>query len=243
LTAIAFPRFYFCSKGARSFSFYCAAASDDFDLAPRFVFLASRVVARSARPWCLLFHVRPCHTRRREVLIFVMPCLFPPPPFLPPNPSSDIPPTHTGTTDIAQVRILHKMRKGPTVSAGTGMSTTRTSWREPEKKRISPKNIRNARDIFGAYTQNGTELYYKLERKKTCRRCCCLVCFFVLWVFIISEVSVDSAQERREMKTSSRWSNAQGPWKNVSCPQLPTPVLSGSVRRPLVVPRRTAVDY
>lgn len=225
MTAIAFPRFYFCSKGARSFSFYCAAASDDFDLAPRFVFLASRVVARSARPWCLLFHVRPCHTRRREVLIFVMPCLFPPP-FLPPNPPSDIPPTHTGTTDIAQVRILHKMRKGPTVSAGTGMSTTRTSWREPEKKRISPKNIRNARDIFGAYTQNGTELRIVYSSREKRLAVVVVVLFiFLFWGFLLSRKSPSTAHRKEEKwKRQADEVMRKGHEKNVSRPQLPTPV-------------------
>lgn len=114
----------------------------------------------------------------------------------PPLPSSDIPPTHTGTTDIAQVRILHKMRKGPTVSAGTGMSTTRTSWREPEKKRISPKNIRNARDIFGAYTQNGTELYYSSREK---RLAVVVVLFvFLFWGFLLSRKSPSTGHRKEE---------------------------------------------
>lgn len=178
----------FFLKGSRVFFFHCAAASDDFDLAPRFVFRASRVVARSARSWCLLFHVIPV-THGEKFWFFCLSCLFLSSPFTPSPWYSTY--TYRHDRPTSQVRIFHKMK---------GNNRFRRRWNVNDSNAIvlnelkeqgsTPKISKILENYFGLQQD-------KRERETDFAVVCCLVCFcfvflFFWWVFIISEVSVDS---------------------------------------------------
>lgn len=223
MTAIAFPRFYFCSKGARSFSFYCAAASDDFDLATRFVFLASRVVARSARPWCLLFHVRPCHTRRREVLIFVMPCLFPPP--FSSTQSTLWYPAYTYRHDRHRAsENPPQNEKGPNRFRRHRNVNDSNELKGTREKKDQPQKYPKCEGYFWCIHAKRVGAILYSSREKRLAVVVVVLFIFLFWGFLLSRKSPSTAHRKEKWKRQADEVMRKGHEKNVSHPQLPTPV-------------------
>jgi hypothetical protein len=145
--------------------------------------------------------------------------------------------TYRHDRPTSQVRIFHKMK---------GNNRFRRRWNVNDSNAIVLNELKEQGST--PKISKILENYFGLQQDKRERERQTLPSFVVLFVFVLffcffggfllsrkspSTASRAHTQERREMKTSSGWSNARGQRKECQTSDCDG-VLSGSVRRPLV---------
>ena len=143
-------------------------------------------------------------------------------------------------TDITSENLSQNEREQPFPPAMECQRLERNSFERVEGKRINSENIQNTGELFWVTTRQERER--QTLPSFVFLFVLCLFFFFLFCVFFLGggyylgslrRQRLAHIQERREMKTSSGWSNARGQRKECQTSDCDG-VLSGSVGRPLV---------